>query len=87
MYAEIDKYGNEILESTKDESINTLDVNMACLARVRNEFHRGKIVDITFDEKCDFTVYLVDTGEIAIVESTDVFNIPDKFVEMCAYQV
>lgn len=86
MYQEIDKYALDIIESAKDESM-TYDVDVPCLVKVRNEFYRGKIVDICFDPKCELQVFLVDTGETVRVESTDVFKIPENLVEMCAYQV
>lgn len=87
MYQEIDKYANEFIESAKDESLTTFDVDMPCLVKASGAFYRGKIVDISFGEKCDVSVFLVDTGETVTVESTDVFHISENLVEKCAYQV
>lgn len=88
MYNEINKYGNEHIESAKDESLNTPDIEMPCLVKVDNCFFRGKIIDVIFDiETCDLKVFLVDTGETVSVDSTNVFEIPENLVEMCPYQV
>lgn len=89
LYHEIDKYAKETIESAHDESLNTPDVDMPCLVKVDDRgFFRGKIIDVSFDlMKCDLKVFLVDTGETVLVDSTSVFEIPENLVEMCAYQV
>lgn len=87
LYYEIDKYAAENIESAKDESLNTPDVDMPCLVKVVDRFYRGKIIDVTFDQRCELQVFLVDTGETVSVDSTNVFEIPEHLVEMCAYQV
>lgn len=87
LYQEVDKYAREHIESARDESLNTPDVDMPCLANVEGRFFRGKIIDVFFDIKCDLKVFLVDTGETVQVDSTNVFEIPEYLVEMCAYQV
>lgn len=87
LYHQIDQYAKENIESARDESLNTPDVDMPCLVKVTDRFYRGKIVDVFFDVKCDLKVFLVDIGETVQVDSTNVFEIPENLVEMCAYQV
>lgn len=88
MYRAVDEYASEISDSKKNESMQMVDVDKLCLARVRDAFYRGKIVHSTIDENSEIvTVFLVDTGETVDVECTDVFDIPESLVEMCAYQV
>lgn len=87
MYHLIDEYAKANIETAKDQSINTPDVDMPVLARVENRYYRGKVIDVNFGTQCDLKVFLVDTGEVVDVESTSVFEIPDNLVEMCPYQV
>lgn len=96
MYEKIDEYAENNIDCGKDDSINmTYDVDMPCLVKARKSeaddkvfyFCRGKIVDISFDVKCELEVFLVDTGRTVKVESTDVFQIPEDLHETFAYQV
>lgn len=88
LYQEIDKYAKEHIEPAHNESLNTPDVDMPCLTKVEDRgFFRGKIIDVIFDAKCDLKVFLVDTGETVSVDSTNVYEIPENLVDMCAYQV
>lgn len=63
------------------------DVYKYCLVRTDDVFNRAKVIEVFYGEDIQLKVFLVDTGLSTTVDISDVYDIPDNFIQMLPFQV
>ena len=69
----------EMQEVTEPEPLRLVEVDNACLIKVREVFYRGKVVGIEGEK---VTVLLVDTGEEQVRQLNNVYEIEERFTNV-----
>lgn len=88
MYDEINKYVEQHIEESANESMTCPDINKCCLVKGDGGFDRGKILDITYtDDDTFMNIFLVDVGMVHKYDISNVYEIPNELIQKFPFQV